>query len=229
MIAFLFKKRSLGLILVLGSLVSGTAFAGNEGSGGGGAIVLSDDRVVLADPYFVGKGQQGAFHCQQGESGELNSLLVQELKRAGQVLVRYGAEASNLPWSNTLFSEPGPEQSRFVSEQVLQGQAFCFVDELPKRQDNPVECDQFTAPVGGHCEPVGYTEGTVTWIRKDLFQRMSVRDQAVLLIHERLHGFAGNVPYGPIVELTSGLETALGILNDQLQGKRPILEDQAIN
>lgn len=200
---------------------------GGETGGGGDAVIFPDDTVILADPYLIKEGQEGTFNCPAGTEGTLAPELRDELNLIGMLLVRYGAPLSindrdgffrpshHFDWSNRV-------SSRFIENHVFTAH-FCFVDQLPKNEHLNLE-----APAGARVESVGYTEGKVTWLRKDLFRAMSVREQAKTIVHERLHGFAGNIPHGPIVDITNSLEAVLSLYQAQQRGDRTHLNEEQI-
>ncbi len=226
-----YSRRLLSLIFGLFvSLAAGHGWAG-EGAdnSGGGTVVIENDTVVLADPFLRRAGNEGTFHCQPGERGDLAPALIAELRRAGALLVRYGAAS----FSDRFDRSFGPEadnHSRYGRSVFIENEVFdpiteyCFVGKLP--YDSPMETEAL--PIDGRTEVAGYTEGNVTWIREDLFRKMSLREQAKLIIHERLHAYAGNVRHGPIADLTNGLGLALSFFNEQRNGKRPRLSDAEV-
>lgn len=205
------------IAVLLVPLAFGGESSGGDSSGGGTAIILPDKTVILADPYLPYEG--GRFHCRSGERGKLNPTLVEEIKKAGTLLIRYGASAS-VPRAAFAF-----EESHFVQNQVLNTEVeYCFVDELPKVDRSP----GVSVPDGAEAHAIAYTEGWVTWIRKDLFRQMSVLEQTKLIVHERLHAVLGNIPHGPIVDITNGLDLVLRLYHLQVQGDRPILSSEQI-
>ena len=98
------------------------------------------------------------------------------------------------------------------------------MDKLPKRAPEAAK----DLPRGAESHRLAYTEGNVTWIVEALFRRMSIREQAKTIIHERLHAFAGFVPHGPIIDLTDGIETVLSLYLAQMKGKRPVLSNEQV-
>ncbi|MEK7691095.1 MAG: hypothetical protein AAB425_08755, partial [Bdellovibrionota bacterium] len=135
---------------------------GATGVGGGGdVVILSDDTIVLADPYIK----------HEGENFELNPLLIQELSRMGDLLVSYGA--------NVLYG-----RSAFVVQDVINPLIdYRFQEELP------TDCHRIPTanlPIGASQELAACTVGNVTTIRPSLFNGMSIREQAKLIVHERL-------------------------------------------
>lgn len=215
--------------LTLSLFVCGAALAKEGGAtgvgGGGNAVVLPNDTVVLADPYYPREGNEPTFHCKDGERGQLHPALIEELNRAGHFLVRYGATIGlNRNWSDFITTREWDfrEPSKFIAEVVLGPTVeYCFVTKLPHAESQP---DLKNLPRGSESHSLAYTEWNVTWFQKDLFRRMSVREQAKAIIHERLHAHAGNVAHGAIVDMTNGLDLLFSIRHHQNRGRRPVLD-----
>jgi len=211
----MFAKRAFKLILlILTALNVQHVLAGNGTDRGGGDVALINDQVVLADPYFRRSDvEEGLFGCPQGTTGELAPQLKSELFAVGDILLRFGAK-------------PGLKgTAKFIEEHVLSNALYCFVEELPRR-NQPLPAD---APAEASIEPIGYTEGKLTFIRAPLFRRMTLREQAKFIVHERLHAAVGNVKYGPIVDVTNGIETALQIQGLQDVGGTPYLSSSDLD
>lgn len=203
------------LLLTFLNLQHAFAVQGNSTDRGGGDVAVINDQVVLADPYFHRTdAEEGLFGCPIGTSGALAGPLVKELKRIGAILVSYGAKEHG-----KLRADEISEASAFIEEKVLSEAQYCFVDELPRRT-RPLPSD---APAEARVEPIGYTEGKLTFIKASLFKRMNLREQAKLIVHERLHSGVGNVKYGPIADITNGIDTALSIYAQQSAGKLPAI------
>lgn len=183
-------------------------------SGGGGEVVIFNDHVVLADPYFQSAEQdQGIFSCPAGTRGTLHNEIKKELQRVSRILGSYGAINNDLRSSSTFFASNSPE-STFIAEHVLSSKvSYCFVDKLPQQAEKM----KLDIPEGSSAEQVAYTEGLVTFIRQDLAKKMTVRELAKTIFHERMHGAIGGVKHGPIVTVTDGLEVALDLMQRQHQ------------
>ena len=193
-----------GLAITLASAGSVNALAGAGSSGGGDAIILPDDTVILADPYIVPNGT--GFNL---SDKKLNEKLDAELLRIDRFFYRMGA-ADDIRFT----------QTKFFAENIFsQRVEYRFTDSLPS------DCDW--APVGaspGSVVHIACTTGPLTLIVGDLFKKMTVREQAKLIVHERLRALsAPAAPSEYIAEMTSALETMLDLYNQQLNGKRPVL------
>ncbi len=224
------------LLLSLLLSLTTSAFAGQDGgnsSGGGGAITRPDDSVVLADPFVIRHESEG--------TGELSDEIIAELQRAGWILVQYGAEYSFMaklsffddnsalifPQANRI--RPHSYTAAFINNHVLRGTIeYRFVADLPDYNT----CHQHrmvALPEGASEQLVACTVGPITWIKESLFRRMSVREQALTVIHERLHTLSPGLPEEIIADITTSLGTALELYNAQARGERPMLTDLQVN
>jgi len=193
-------KSTICLVIWLNSAM---AFCGSEGVGGGDAVVLPNDQVILADPYVKKEGKSaGAFH----------PLLIIELMRIDRLLQMYGG----------FFS--------FLNKAVLEPHVqFRFVTEIPDIAACKNRIPVGNLPSNSQLEQVACTEGHLTWIKEDLFKKLSIRGQALLIVHERLRGLPVTVAGEEIADITNGLEFALALLNGQNSGLRPILSSAQMN
>jgi hypothetical protein len=208
-------KYLLTIAVILGA--TNAAHAGREGGGTNGVVI--DDRVISADSLRPGlAGSRCEF------SLELKALL----ERAGLLLVRYGA---NQRAEHDNFIGPfTPEQSKFIEENVRSSDTeYRCVTELPKFAECQDEFKIHDKQVG-RSVPLACTIGPVTWLRPDLFNKMPLREQTKVIIHERLHnievpGLNREVTHAMIADVTNSLGLLLGLYNDQLLGARPVLND----
>lgn len=215
--------RKLFLVAVTAAALSSSyARAGDKEVGNGGdAVTLPDDSVILADPFTK----------RIGSPQNLHPALVTELKRVGRLLTRYGAMwnyrerhynhgASAGHWSGVDYHD----QAKFVEESVLDPLIeYRFVDALPKIRVCGSESDPDSLPSGSQLHAVACTQGVVTWIKESLFKRMTIREQAKLIIHERLHSLPTFIAHELIADLTDGIDLMLFFYNEQLNGRRPRL------
>lgn len=191
---------------------SALGFAGSEGVGGGGAVVLPNQKPVSADHYVLRSGQAADFPIELRSTIEL----------AGRVLVQYGAMAvrPQLHEEDCKTAEGCYDtrfgKSEFIANSVLHPKIeYLFVKELPK---NIVGCEGETRafeglPAGAKVHSVACTNGLVTWIVKDLFRKMTYGEQAETIIHERLHttevwDVPSEVKHEFIADLTNALHLA---------------------
>ncbi len=190
--------------------VAAWAGGGTEVGGGGDAVILSDDTVVLADPYIK----------RSGKVTDLNPVLIKELQYIGHLLVRYGADM------DFDFKELLRPQSSFLNKYVLSSTVeYHFVTEIPD-----IEVCKNRIPTNPDLKvlPIACTNGAITWILEDLFKKMSIREQAKTILHERLRAFPQAIPDEFIADITSGVETALGLLNELHTRKTSILTAEQI-
>lgn len=193
---------------------------GGNSSGGGNAEVF-DDRVVLAHPYRM-----------VGKQVKFSNELIIELERAGKILVRYGADFTDDDGERSIGLEGRPrgpmDQSAFVQKYVKNWGEFDgnspieyrFVKEVP----NLTECENNGHFLPGHKNGktvrLACTNGDITWIQEDLFKKMSIREQAKTIIHERLHAY-NKSNLNPVLfhefvdDITEGLDVALSLYFQQ--------------
>ncbi|HUP56703.1 MAG TPA: hypothetical protein VM598_04570, partial [Bdellovibrionota bacterium] len=198
---------------------------GSGGRGGNDAIRLPDDTIVLADPYVI----------RNGTRGELDPTLITELDRVDKLLFRYGADVTPNVRVTPSFI-PGYLEFRkeelwrpmdrtiFMERQVFNPLVeYRFVDSMPEG----VHCDRprlGPLPEGAEAFPIACTQGWVTWIQGAAFKKLNLRQQAVLIVHERVHAVTGQeTPHELIADLSDSLLLSLSLYNEQLQGRRPRL------
>jgi hypothetical protein len=232
------------------SLVSGLAWGAGGGAtdvGAAGAVVLlPDDTVKLADSYVSDPNSKD-----RKSFRDLNPLIQREIERAGYFLVRYGADVDA-----TVPSVPGVRpseeerkstlksgymsrdvQAKFVIEQIEDPLTvdYYFVDALPAGLcDSSFRSQAGNIPssTGTQVKEFGCTAGPSTYILKSLFAELSVRDQALAIIHERLHALGLEYQELLVADVVAGLNTVLGLYNqEQITGvtaaaaNRPSLTD----
>jgi hypothetical protein len=167
-----------------------------EQDGGGALGLVFDDRVILADPFIE----------RTGNRTELHPLLVQELTRARFVMRGFGLTES------------------FFEDQVFNPLVeFQMTDQLPQGCRERVKLNK--VPPRAVTALVACTRGSRTWLKGSSFTKMSVREQAKTIVHERLHASVPDAPEEYRADFTDGLELALSLYNAQLRGERPILHD----
>ncbi len=80
----------------------------------------------------------------------------------------------------------------------------------------------YKLPTGAQVQQVACTAGKETFLVEPLFSRLSLRDQSLLLIHERLTTLRdqyGGKNYSAIARFTTGLNIYLNLFRDQMKGK----------
>lgn len=182
-------------------------------------IVLPDDSVVLADPFIDADAS-----TQQGD-GPLLQLLN---PRIYQTIAIYKSVSENL---NSRFAA---KQSAInaILNQLLDKRTKLRFYGLPSAEEMNKYCFAgrpiYTIPSGAKVEQAACTRGDDTFIVKPLFLKLSLRDQAMLLIHERLTTIAddrGWINFVAISKYTTGLNTYLNLYNDQVKRIYRILTD----
>lgn len=181
----------VGAMLI--SALATSAFAGS-GTSGGGDVVVFDDRVVLADRFIAKPGTR---------IDKFDQPIYDELKRVSEILKNFG------------------DDTDFVSKEVTDPLIdYYLVDQIPAMK----ECESripVTLPGSGRSvEQVACTVGASTWIKQDLFNQLSIRDQTLLLIHERLRGYKISLSHEQIADFVVGLDEALEAYNSSLANVR---------
>lgn len=199
-------KNLLSILLLSATLLCPQALQAAKGGGsldGGGADVIflpnaSDDRVRLADPWLKVEAPADATLC--SEQVTMPEKLKNELKRIHDLFRIYGND------SNT----------KFIEERVLGPSIrYCLVDRLPERKSCQNRMD-YNLPPGAQIQQVACTEGRYTWIVKNLLPQLSIRQQALIYVHEGLR--RTNTSEGLIAQVTDGLAILLEQLNLQFAG-----------
>ena len=216
------KILVLSLSLILVAIAASADGGGGKEGGGDDYIILKDDTIILADPFVR----------RNGETFELSRELKAELKRVGRLLVQYGAAniygEGNTSDRSIRFSDV--RDSAFIAETVLNSLIeYRFVSELPQipacETRLQIENIPDGARVGGG---IACTQGAMTWILEDLFRKQTIRQQALLIIHERLHALPANVAHEFISDLVAGIDLILDLYNAELNGARPLLTDEQV-
>ncbi|MEA9356380.1 hypothetical protein SHI21_09210 [Bacteriovorax sp. PP10] len=201
-------------VMVIAAFISTSVFAGLTGpklKTRADVIVLPDDSVVLADPFIDADAS-----TQSGE-GPLLQLLN---PRIYQTIAIYKSVSENI---NSKFAA---RQSAInaILNQLLDKRTNLRFYGLPSAEEMNKYCFAgrpiYTIPSGAKVEQAACTRGNDTFIVKPLFLKLSLRDQAMLLIHERLTTIAddrGWINFVAIAKYTTGLNTYLNLYNDQVK------------
>ncbi|RYZ68698.1 MAG: hypothetical protein EOP09_09095, partial [Proteobacteria bacterium] len=165
---------------------SSGAKTGTERGNGGDVVVLPDDRVVLADEYIQ----------RAGDRWTLPPQLIEELKRIEYIIEQYAGAGS------------------FVSDEIFHPYVeYRLVDSIP------IECSRIPLtgqPTGSRTINAGCSVERRTYLVKDLIKRMSIRELAKLVFHERIRAARPEISAEAIYDFSVGIETALNLHNDQL-------------
>lgn len=236
--------QQLKLLLCTMALVPALSWAGGghgggtDVGGGGNVVILPDDSVHLADPYIERPAQE-AVHPFTDFRPELKA----EIEVIGRLMVRLGAAVDESIDAKALGRNPSDEEkrqarvSRYVSRDAQAKfiamnvespvTEYVFVKEFPD-SCKPVG-DVGPVPDGYRVVEIGCTQGPTTYFIKDAFLKLSVREQALSVIHERMHGLIRDFPHHFVTDVTQGLGILLDLANQQRAGKRPVLTDSQRN
>lgn len=237
--------RYFKLLMCTVALFPAFTWAGHGGGtdvgGGGNVVVLPDDSVHLADPYIV-RPNPDAVHPFSDFRPELRG----EVEFIGRLLVRLGAAVDETVSAKIPGHNPTDEEKRQtrVSRYVMRDAQAKFIAmnvESPiteyvfiERDKNgvaqfPSSCqpvgDVGPVPDGYRVQEIGCTKGPTTYLIKDLFLGLSVREQALSIIHERMHGLIRDFPHHFVTDVTQGLGILLELANQQRAGKRSALTE----
>lgn len=207
--------RALLPLVLIATIHAAWASSGGKEGGGDGYIILKDDSIVLADPFVA----------RFGSDFDLSSELKDELKHAGRLLVQYGAAYVSR------FSLNDYRDSAFIQKHVLNPLVeYRFVSKLPQNQACQTQYTVEGLPDGARdAGGIACTQGMITWILKTPFLQMTLRQQAMLIIHERLHSLSYLVPHEFIADILQGLNAVLDIYNEEAGGGRAILSDAQVS
>jgi hypothetical protein len=207
---------------------------------GGNVVVLPDDTVHLADPFIVRPAQD-----QVHPFSDFNGALRGEIERIGRLMVRLGVaideSIDEKPWKTRKPTEAEKKQTRYLRYSTRDAQAKFIVSNVEDPLTEYVLVDKFPSS----CVPKGdigptpdgnayrvvelaCTQGPTTYILKDIFSKLSIREQALSIIHERLHGMRREFPHYLVTDVTQGLGVLLDLSNLQRKGQRPILSESQL-
>ena len=203
---------------MLAAFVSPVQAREGSGSHGGDAVQLADDRVVLADSFLKANSGKGD-HSAGGRRFVIYPELKAELALVSKLLAAYGCKFQQ-PEMYSALDTSHKRLCDFITKDVANAKEteYYLVDKLdrPECQNNA----QYTLPVGAKLiEGAACTWGGRTYLRTDVFSKMSVRDQAKLMIHERMRALPKAPFLSEIAEFTGGVETMLNLYYEQKNGK----------
>lgn len=200
--------------LLLATALSSAVYAGPKISTRADVIVLPDDSVVLADPFI------DAVATQEG-GGPLLQLLNPRIYQTIALYKKVSLTAAFVSNdASAMFDRLLNKRTdlRFYGlNSAEEMNRYCFGGK-------PV----YTIPSGASVQQVACTKGTDTFIVKPLFLKLSIRDQAMLLIHERLTTITddrGWINFVAVARYTNGLNTFLKIYDEQARREYRELTD----
>ncbi len=183
--------KTLLLILIL----SLTVFAGDGAGNGGDVVVLNDNTIVLADPYYW-----------QNERIKLHPELVKELRIIGDYLVFLGATKATEAKFERNKTYP-LEESLFFNEEILSEKTkYVPMSELPNLCQN---LEKPSLPDGATTYNAACTLDQTTYLLEKTFKKMSIREQAKLILHERLRTIVPKLGLYHITRVTNGVDIYL--------------------
>ena len=212
--------RPISILFISLSLSLMAHAVGPSSGGGGDAVILPDDSVVLADPFLNSGAPQpnnmppmrslnprllqvadsylkaSLFHLElmspgEGNQESLHSDIAQQIKALSLRRNDLRFYAVRDQTELSLFCAPGGRKS-------------------------------YVLPSGAKVEQVACTAGNETFLVEPLFLRMSLKDQTLLLIHERLttlRDAQGGKNYSAIARFTTGLGIYLDIYREQYKNR----------
>ncbi|MGK5082426.1 hypothetical protein WDW37_03895 [Bdellovibrionota bacterium FG-1] len=224
-------KMSPFVILTLLNLYALNAHADGGMSGGGGDVIVDPKtgKLVLADPYLDLSGEMShELGCSDQDRYRPTGAVREELKKMSRLLAAYGAvsaprtwiapdlgkcAANEFPKGCRIDFESEQLRSAFVESEVLGvNPVYCLVSRLPARTGTlPLDPSLSRESI-----LVGYTTQRFTFLQESIFNTLSPREQAKLLIHERMHALSSSPSYATIANVTIGLETAMNLAEIQL-------------
>jgi hypothetical protein len=127
------------------------------------------------------------------------------------------------------FDESLTNQSEFINRNVRNWQLtnplieYKFVDQIPTDEPECVNHHRSSKDFQGAC-----TSKFRTYILAAAFRKMTLREQAKTIIHERLHalgtnGLSPSLFHEYVDDITEALDLAMNLYNLQWRGKRPRL------
>lgn len=196
------------------------SFAGTGTEGGGGdVIIFPDDSVVLADPWLnLDARQPNNMPPQKG----INPRILQLAGLYHNTMIKLLKDLS--PYTS---SEIGHEISNISSRKS--GLRFYAVQTVSELNDFCASGGKktYTLPEGQTANQVACTSGVETFLVEPLFLRLSLRDQVLLLIHERLTTLRdefGGKNYSAIARFTTGLGEFIDLYKKESEGVFPVLD-----
>lgn len=202
-----------------------TTFAqmGPSNGGGGDVVVLPNDDVVLADPFLDhGGNQPNNMPPVRSLNPRILQAVQQYAKYSEGVLNRLSVKTSEI-WAEMGKLATRKNDLRIYAVQSVQElNNFCA----------PGGKKSYQLPDGALVQNVACTAGNETFLIEPMFLRLTIRDQALLMIHERLTTLRdanGGKNYSAIARFTTGLRTFLEVGKEQLTGKYRQLSENEVH
>jgi hypothetical protein len=173
------------LFLLATLLLSSTAFSAGGESGGGGAYVRVNGEMVISDLYYKAMGSIARTPVRAVSYNDFPEAV----KRATENLLRFSSY-SNIP----------------LDKQVKEGGAIYFL--VPKELEAQAMCNKYVPDVHGPAHDIvqfGCTNGNITYLFVDKFEKASLREQAYGILHERLWTLNPTMTQEQVVAIINGL------------------------
>jgi len=189
---------------------------GGTETGSGGWVIVKDSEIVLADPFIKYPDVSGI-----GERWVLSDKLKAYLEHISNLMGYYGVP---LRWWNPVFvkffsqstvrkKEEQWRYSEFWTKKVFSEEVqFRYTEDLPCH--DPIE---FIKDVEGEPMLLGCTNDQITWFKKSFFEKLTLKQQALAIMHERLHAFTHR-GHDVICDFISILNTILTLQEKQSAG-----------
>jgi hypothetical protein len=209
--------KFLNAIVILSALSINICWAGPSVGGGGDVVILPDDSVVLADPFMDGGAIQPN---NMPPLRALNPRILQLINLYKEIVSPMTESFSNGKNDiNNLLEELGKRKNnlRFYAVQTVEElNLFCASGGRKI----------YKLPNGAQVQQVACTAGEETFLIEPVFVQLSLRDQTLLLVHERLTTLRdqyGGKNYSAIARFTTGLNTFLNVYAEQTKNNFRIL------
>lgn len=202
--------------LLIAGLVSLSAMAADGPSvgGGGDVIILPNDTVVLADP-FIDSGARQPNNMPPLRA--LNPRILAGITSYQKVLSKFLAKF--------IVNHKSDIEPLIATLAVRKNDLRFYGVQNAEELNNfcaPGGRKIYKLPNGAQVQQVACTAGNETFLVEPLFTRLSLRDQSLLLIHERLTTLRdqyGGKNYSAIARFTTGLNVYLNLYRDQAKEK----------
>ena len=196
-----------------------SVWAGPSVGGGGDVIILPDDSVVLADPFIdSGAPQPNNMPPLRALNPRILQVINLYNKASTSLITDLADKESDI---NGVLSKLATRNNdlRFYGVQTVEElNQFCA----------PGGRKIYKLPNGAQVQQVACTAGNETFMVEPLFARLSLRDQGLLLVHERLTTLRdqyGGKNYSAIARFTTGLNLYLSLYGEQTKKKYRELTD----
>src|SRR3989338_8223909 len=197
-------KKSFYMGVVFSILSISLSFAGGHTEGGGSLVKLPNNEIGLADPFLK----------RDGNRAELSEELKSYLRHIKELLKRYGVSSE-----------------KFWDEEVFGSVIYLYLTDEEFDRANCTDPMEVKTEEGAQVYNFACTKGHVTRIKQSAFEdkNISLKVQAMGLIHERLHAFTNNQEDHYILsEFISTVLMMLTLQNDQSvkEKRRPLTTEE---